>query len=139
MDPSARSVLRQCWYVVSLLCVCALCLKLVTDVSVSGSTWNVLASPSLAHLIQRSAQDVPHPADSTKTLWDARHDVGPYEGPMDTASAFIRNQDQNDSSNPGIGPMGSGSDFTVFLQRLGVCTALSAPSSVLKALCRLLA
>ncbi|OJA19334.1 hypothetical protein AZE42_00444 [Rhizopogon vesiculosus] len=91
------------------------------DVSVSGSRWNVISSPSLAHLILRSAQDVPHPTDSGKTLWDARYDVGPYEGPMDAGYASMWNE--KNSGDPGIGPMGSGSDYTVFLQRLGIASS----------------
>jgi hypothetical protein len=91
---------------------------LATDVSVSGSRWHTSASPSLAHLIQRSAQDVPHPTNAQKTLWDAHFDVGPYEGPMDVD--FARMWDEKTSTEPQIGPLGSGSDYTVFLHRLGV-------------------
>ncbi|KAF4575136.1 hypothetical protein EYR36_006492 [Pleurotus pulmonarius] len=67
------------------------------DVSVAGSRWGAGASPSLAHLIKQVALDVPHPTVAGKTLWDAQ---------SDTSSL--------------LGPLGSGSDFTVFLQRLGV-------------------
>ncbi|KAG2069015.1 Zn-dependent exopeptidase [Suillus decipiens] len=88
------------------------------DVSVSGSRWETAASPSLVHLIQRSAQDVPHPTDSTKTLWDAHFELGPYNGPMD--AEFARMWDEKTSR---IGPLGSGSDYTVFLQRLGVASS----------------
>ncbi|EDR12349.1 uncharacterized protein LACBIDRAFT_245820, partial [Laccaria bicolor S238N-H82] len=65
------------------------------DVSVAGSRWTASASPSLAHLFKKAALDIPHPTIPGKTLWDAREDDG-------------------------ILPLGSGSDFTVFLQRLGV-------------------
>ncbi|KAG1884088.1 Zn-dependent exopeptidase [Suillus subluteus] len=91
------------------------------DVSVSGSRWHTSASPSLAHLIQRSAQDVPHPTDAEKTLWDAHFDVGPYGGPVD--AEFARMWDKKISNEPQIGPLGSGSDYTVFLQRLGVASS----------------
>ncbi|KAG1854106.1 Zn-dependent exopeptidase [Suillus tomentosus] len=91
------------------------------DVSVSGSRWSTSASPSLAHLIQRSARDVPHPTDAQKTLWDAHFDVGPYEGPVD--AEFARMWDKMTSDEPRIGPLGSGSDYTVFLQRLGVASS----------------
>lgn len=101
-------------------------MKLATDVSVSGSRWETSASPSLAHLIQRSAQDVPHPTDAKKTLWDAHFDVGPYEGPMD--AEFARMWDTKTSNEPRIGPLGSGSDYTVFLQRLGVCLLSYIPA-----------
>ncbi|KAG1736384.1 Zn-dependent exopeptidase [Suillus occidentalis] len=76
------------------------------DVSVSGSRWETSASPSLAHLIQRSAQDVPHPTDARKTLWDAHFDVGPYEGPMD--AEFARMWDTKTSNEPRNWPSGIG-------------------------------
>ncbi|KAG1727082.1 Zn-dependent exopeptidase [Suillus paluster] len=91
------------------------------DVSVGGSRWDAGASPSLTHLIQRSAQDVPHPTDAQKTLWDARFDVGPYNGPVD--AGFARMWDEKTSNAPHIDPLGSGSDYTVFLQRLGVASS----------------
>src|SRR6267154_2510736 len=96
-----------CFSSVMFMCIC---LNVATDVSVSGSRWNVVASPSLAHLIQRSAQDVPHPTDPNKTMWD-----------------------EKTSNQPGIGPMGSGSDYTVFLHRLGVGLSSSALTGALKA------
>lgn len=126
LDPRACSLLRQCRYVLRPFCVCALCLKLTIDVSVSGSRWSTSASPSLAHLIQRSARDVPHPTDAQKTLWDAHFDIGPYEGPVDTE--FARMWDKMTSDEPRIGPLGSGSDYTVFLQRLGVRLLSYTPS-----------
>ena len=57
-----------------------------TDVSVDGSQWSAGASPSLAHLIRDVALKVPHPTDNTRTLWDARHDVGPFDGLMGSES-----------------------------------------------------
>ncbi|KAG2152653.1 Zn-dependent exopeptidase [Suillus bovinus] len=96
-------------------------INLTTDVSVSGSRWEASASPSLVHLIQHSAQDVPHPTDAHKTLWDAYFDVGPYEGPVD--ADFARMWDKKTSKEPRIGPLGSRSDYTVFLQRLGVASS----------------
>ena len=96
-----------------------------TDVSVSGSRWGAGSSPSLAHLISASAKDVPHPLVPGKTLWDAREDVGPYvDGVVDpelmssyAAAAHVRK-----AADTGIGILGSGSDFTPFLQRLGIAS-----------------
>ncbi|KAF9265384.1 Zn-dependent exopeptidase [Marasmius fiardii PR-910] len=97
------------------------------DVSSAGSRWNVLGSPSLAHLIKRTALDVPHPTIQKKTLWDAREDQGPFSGPSESMVAdieFIQNYEkklkETRSLSTGVGPLGSGSDYTVFLQRLGV-------------------
>ena len=91
------------------------------DVSVMGSQWNAAASPSLAHLIHQVALEIPHPTEPGRTLWDARTDVGPYAGNADVeAIAVYAEKQQTQSSSTGIYPLGSGSDFTVFLQRLGV-------------------
>ncbi|KAF9265376.1 Zn-dependent exopeptidase [Marasmius fiardii PR-910] len=98
------------------------------DGSVSGSRWTALGSPSLAHLIKRTALDVPHPTIKGKTLWDARNDQGPFSGFNGSArvdAEFIRNFEKKleaQSGSTGVGPLGSGSDFTVFLQRLGVAS-----------------
>ncbi|GJE84350.1 Zn-dependent exopeptidase [Phanerochaete sordida] len=92
------------------------------DVSVSGSAWVSAGSPSLAHLIRRTAQDVPHPTDAGRTLWDARTDVGPFtNGSVDAEAAQVYNASHRaQSDSTGIYPLGSGSDFTAFLQRLGI-------------------
>ncbi|KAF8551485.1 Zn-dependent exopeptidase [Imleria badia] len=100
------------------------------DVSVSGSRYTASASPSLAHLIKRSAQDVAHPTHPSKTVWDALHDSGPYTGEQDVDFASMwdamnqtraRAASEDDVRN--VSPLGSGSDYTVFLQRLGVASS----------------
>lgn len=98
------------------------------DVSSAGSQWNVAASPSLAHLIKQTALDVPHPSGDGRTLWDARHDEGlftPNES-MTIDSEFLKSYEEEKeaklSSSTGVGRLGSGSDFTVFLQRLGIAS-----------------
>jgi hypothetical protein len=82
------------------------------------------ASPSLAHLIRRTAQDVPHPTQPGKTLWDARDDEGPFEGIGDEEfmASYAASELKRHALDTGIEPLGSGSDFTVFLQHLGVST-----------------
>ncbi|KAG5639289.1 hypothetical protein H0H81_004950, partial [Sphagnurus paluster] len=96
------------------------------DVSVSGSRWQAGGSPSLAHLIKKSALDVPHPTVEGKTLWDARHDEGPFgieRSNMTIDIEFLNNyitvEKEHHASSTGVNPLGSGSDYTVFLQRLG--------------------
>ncbi|GLB33889.1 putative vacuolar protein sorting-associated protein 70 [Lyophyllum shimeji] len=103
------------------------------DVSVSGSRWEVGGSPSLANLIQQTALEVPHPTVEGKTLWDARNDEGPFtgaEGPSsnltidaDVLEAYNVAKRNLHASKTGVAPLGSGSDFTVFLQRLGVASS----------------
>ncbi|OSD04654.1 Zn-dependent exopeptidase [Trametes coccinea BRFM310] len=90
------------------------------DGSAGGSPWLPTGSPSLAHLIRDAALNLPHPTDSGRSLWDARHDVGPFHG-RTSGELFekIRDAVEDDVD---IAPLGSGSDFTSFLQRLGVAS-----------------
>ena len=80
-------------------------------------------SPSLAHLIRGAAQDIPHPTDSNRTLWDARGDKGKYGDFTKEMGIDLVDAEEESARNPasiGVKPLGSGSDYTVFLQRLGV-------------------
>lgn len=98
------------------------------DVSVSGSRFHASGSPSIAHLFRDVALKVGHPTDPSRSLWDARNDSGPFVNDHSrdpTVKAFWG--DESDllhvSKAQGgvrIKPLGSGSDFTVFLQHLGV-------------------
>ncbi|KAF8969498.1 hypothetical protein BDZ97DRAFT_1653974 [Flammula alnicola] len=102
------------------------------DVSVAGSRLNIAASPSLAHVIKQTALDVPHPTDEHRTLWDAIGDQGPYKnfvgGFNDTIDSdflelYNKKERKLQASKTKVYPLGSGSDFTVFLQRLGVASS----------------
>jgi N-acetylated-alpha-linked acidic dipeptidase len=83
----------------------------------------------LAHLIRGVAQSLSHPTDKNRTLWEARDDAGPFTGPpgfnvelgadVKAANALRASMDADDKS-VGVHPLGSGSDYTVFLQRIGV-------------------
>jgi N-acetylated-alpha-linked acidic dipeptidase len=94
---------------------------------VAGSQWTASASPSLAYLIKQTALDVPHPTIPGKTLWDARNDQGPL-GPLQESNMTIdmdflaeyKAREQEKQESLGVGSLGSGSDYTVFLQRIGV-------------------
>ncbi|GJJ12915.1 hypothetical protein Clacol_007162 [Clathrus columnatus] len=88
------------------------------DSSVSGSRWGAGASPSLSNFIYQLAQDIPHPTRENATLWDSQSDFGPFI-PPDTR--MKEDQPSTDDLRY-IGPLGSGSDFTVFLQRIGVAS-----------------
>lgn len=95
------------------------------DVSVSGSRWDARGSPSLAHLIKDIALTVDHPNQPGKKLWDAREDDGPFKGYNLTVDNDFRKMHAQAeavrrASKTGVSPLGSGSDYTVFIQRLGV-------------------
>jgi len=100
-----------------------------TDLTASGSRWEAYGSPLLAHLIKQTALDVPHPTTKGKTLWDARTDEGPFTGDGaanmtvddEFMSAYVAEHNKvMQASDTGVRPLGSGSDYTAFLQRLGV-------------------
>ena len=75
----------------------------------------------MAHLIKGAALDVPHPTEPSRTLWDARQDHGPFVSQTDIEANALQNKDYVlDDDEVSIDPLGSGSDFTPFIQHLGV-------------------
>ncbi|KAJ7639103.1 Zn-dependent exopeptidase [Roridomyces roridus] len=91
-----------------------------------GSMWGALGSPSLATLLRSTAQETPY---AGKTLWDARNDKGPFpEGNADAEfiAAYQAAETKRLASRNIIGPLGSGSDFTVFLEHLGIASVTQA-------------
>jgi len=76
-----------------------------------------------------AALSVPHPTEANKTLWDARLERGPFTGSENfdrhSVSGLVaertREELVTESEEIPVGPLGSGSDYTVMLQRLGVC------------------
>ena len=93
------------------------------DSSVSGSRFRSSASPSLAHLVWSSAEKIPHPTKPDLTLWDATKDGGILFGDqVDTEVLQLSEAELQAADALGVSPLGSGSDYTVFLQRIGVGT-----------------
>ncbi|SRR6266852_4802089 len=91
------------------------------DTAVAGSTFGAAASPLLSHFIRKTAEDLPHPTDPKRTLWDATADRGQLFGEHDDIDSLGTEVDtQAAADSAGIRPLGSGSDYTVFLQHLGV-------------------
>ncbi|KAF8920531.1 hypothetical protein CPB85DRAFT_1271746 [Mucidula mucida] len=90
------------------------------DSPMKGSQYWTKASPLLAHLVQQTAQEIVHPNDSSRSLWDATTDVGSFHG----SDAEMRKVEHlTPQVRPGlekVGALGSGSDYTVFLQRIGM-------------------
>ena len=94
------------------------------DSSVSGSRLQASASPLLSHLIRDIAEELPHPTVKGRTLWDATNDDGKLFGLMGhanvSAKELRRDMEFATADSIGVSPLGSGSDYTVFLQRIGV-------------------
>lgn len=98
------------------------------DSSVSGQHFRAGASPSLAHLVQGAAKKVQR---GDKSVWDTRLPES-EKAALGVQSSDLRSQSvaQLGLSNPrteaeggtGVRPLGSGSDYTAFLQRCGVAS-----------------
>ncbi|BEJ14845.1 hypothetical protein CspHIS471_0406120 [Cutaneotrichosporon sp. HIS471] len=84
------------------------------DSSASGSNFGGAASPSLALLLRGAAEQITKP--DGRSVWDARVDGGAWGASSVHADAF----DLDERKGSGIRPLGSGSDYTAFLQRYGV-------------------
>ncbi|KAG8908851.1 hypothetical protein FRB99_003091, partial [Tulasnella sp. 403] len=92
------------------------------DVATKGSKFSLGGSPSLAHLLIQAATDLPHPTDANRTLLDARNDAGKLTGPAG-GSHPKKPKRPLGQYDTGVRPLGSGSDYTVFLQRIGVASS----------------
>lgn len=92
-----------------------------TDTSASGSHLKASASPLLSHLLRSTATQIPHPTTGGRSLWDARLDKGELFGEkLDAEATAVYEEMESAADNLGINPLGSGSDYTVFLQYIGV-------------------
>ncbi|CAE6538397.1 unnamed protein product [Rhizoctonia solani] len=92
------------------------------DKASSGRQLRLRATPSVAPLLRQAALDLPHynEPDSGRTLWDARRDRGPFTGPtMKEESPYAVNYPPA-VHGTGIKSLATGSDYTVFLQQLGI-------------------
>ncbi|KAJ7044603.1 Zn-dependent exopeptidase [Mycena alexandri] len=81
------------------------------DSSVSGSRFGVSASPSLSHFLRQTALDTPHPTDPERETSLDSESLG--------ATQFVTAA----ADNIGVSPLGSGSDYTAFLQLIGVASS----------------
>lgn len=95
------------------------------DVAVSGPSFNAAAVPSLRPFIRQIAQEVTSPAGGTVySQWRRREDESGRRG---VPQANLSNSSPADAADDGIGEaevhlgdLGSGSDYTPFLQHFGV-------------------
>ncbi|KAI0650574.1 Zn-dependent exopeptidase [Trametes meyenii] len=93
------------------------------DASVYGSHFSAVATPSLAHFVRSVAEEIEHPTKPGKTLWDATKDRGVLTGDhidAEALAAYEMAKASAETDSTGVGLLGSGSDFTVFVQRAGV-------------------
>ncbi|HKC72044.1 MAG TPA: M28 family metallopeptidase [Terriglobales bacterium] len=94
------------------------------DVAVSGPNFGASAVPSLKQFVREIAMSVPSPKGGTVyEAWSKTPEKrsGPTQQPnsADLSGSQIR-PPAAESSGPPVGDLGSGSDYTAFLQHLGV-------------------
>lgn len=93
------------------------------DVAASGTNFHASASPSLAGLLRTAAEQINHPYDSSRSLFEMQ-DGGDWK----TYNAEVKGLElENDfeamaESTTRVGALGSGSDYTAFLQRYGIAS-----------------
>ena len=87
------------------------------DVAVSGANFSASSVPSMWKLIRAAAQDVRDPKTG-KSLYEAWRNRVREAAPE--SELFDTNGNEKPSTPPRIGALGSGSDYTPFLQHLGV-------------------
>lgn len=121
VDQRTRCRLHQPRYVPHSSDEVACILPPSSDTAVSGSRLKTSASPLLSHLLRSTAEQIPHPTSEGRSLWDARLDKGELFGEgLDAEAAAIYEEMELEADSIGINPLGSGSDYTVFLQYIGV-------------------
>jgi N-acetylated-alpha-linked acidic dipeptidase len=92
------------------------------DVAVSGTKFGASGVPSLKQFLREIAKAVPSPQGGT--VYDAwKKTSQPHQDsyhPQETSSGTYRPPAANLRGDAPVGDLGSGSDYTVFLQHLGV-------------------
>ena len=89
------------------------------DVAVSGPKFGASSVPSLKQFIRDIAKTVPSPQGGT--VYDLWKKAGqPEVRPQETSTSTYRPPAAQVGGDAPVGDLGSGSDYTVFLQHLGV-------------------
>jgi len=90
------------------------------DVAVSGKKFGAAAVPSLKQFVRDVTKAVPSPQGGT--VYDAwrKESGGVVFNPQETASSTYRPALAESPAEAPVGELGSGSDYTAFLQHLGV-------------------
>jgi N-acetylated-alpha-linked acidic dipeptidase len=92
------------------------------DVAVSGSKFGASAVPSLKEFLREVAKSVPSPQGGTVyEAWRKATQSGSDAfNPQETSGSTFRPPAAQARTDVSVGDLGSGSDYTVFLQHLGV-------------------
>ncbi|WVF71481.1 hypothetical protein IAT40_006287 [Kwoniella sp. CBS 6097] len=95
------------------------------DSSASGSNFHAGASPSLALLLKSTAEEVESSLDSSRSVYSTKYDAGSWDAfELAKAGELVGDIDPwAIEKGSGVGALGSGSDFTPFLQRYGIASS----------------
>jgi N-acetylated-alpha-linked acidic dipeptidase len=94
------------------------------DVAVSGSKFGASSVPSLKQFLRDVTKSVPSPQGGTVyEVWRKSGQSGEPVSPQEAASTTFRPPVVQGRGDAAVGELGSGSDYTVFLQHLGVPSA----------------
>jgi N-acetylated-alpha-linked acidic dipeptidase len=94
------------------------------DVAVSGSKFGASAVPSLKQFIRDAAKVVSSPKGGTVyDAWKQAPTANQTQNPTDFIGEMKRQPAAQAKTDVSVGDLGSGSDYTVFLQHLGVPSA----------------
>jgi N-acetylated-alpha-linked acidic dipeptidase len=93
-----------------------------TDIAVSGPKFGASAVPSLKDFLREVTKSVPSPKGGTvfEQWTKAAQATGQEVNAQETATSMFRPPAANDQVATKIGDLGSGSDYTAFLQHFGV-------------------
>jgi N-acetylated-alpha-linked acidic dipeptidase len=90
-----------------------------TDVGVAGPNFSAAAVPSLKQFVREATEEVPSPAGGTVyDEWKKAESAG--KGRRNVQAAPGMNNSESKTEDVHIADLGSGSDFTPFIQHLGV-------------------
>lgn len=94
-----------------------------TDTAVSGPKFGASAVPSLKQFVRDITKAVPSPKGSTVySTWihESQPGASPGQGPTEAIFESRRLPNAQGRPDAPVGDLGSGSDYTVFLQHLGI-------------------
>ncbi|WWC61997.1 uncharacterized protein I303_104584 [Kwoniella dejecticola CBS 10117] len=93
------------------------------DGSASGTNFHASASPSIALLLKEAAGEINSSSDPSRSVYSTRDNAGSWDefnaekiGEDEFAALTV-------AGGSGIGALGSGSDYTPFLQRYGIASS----------------
>ena len=91
------------------------------DVGVAGPDFGASSVPSLKAFVRDIARTVPSPKGGTVyDAWKVQSDVARRRRDPDDLGSFSERRGEADSGEVRVGDLGSGSDYSAFLQHLGI-------------------